>query len=292
MSPIQIRSLSDTSNEEILDCFNISFSEYFIPFQLTLEQLVTKLDTESVDKSISVGAFKDHKLIGFVLHGSRILNGVYRAYNAGTGVIPEERGKAITRNMYEFIRPVLSKKGFQEVFLEVISTNIPALRSYQKIGFEERRRLSCFKGKPSIPKVVDTVTIKEENVQDVTKLPQFGEMEPTWQNSRETILKLGDSVRYFLAFQGDTLCGYGILNGKNHRILEIAVKKEFRNQQIGTNILHGVHDKISEPISMINVDHKAQDVLRFFEHRNLKKTLEQIEMRLKIGNDRFYVQKR
>lgn len=285
MQPIQIKSLSQIENEEILNCFNMAFSDYSIPFWLSLEELEIKLHSESVAKSISVGAFKENKLIGFVLHGKRSLQGVRTAYNAGTGMIPKERGQGVTQKMYEFIRPILKQEGFKTVFLEVISTNISAISVYEKVGFKKRRHLSCFKGKPNIPRVNTEVRIIERTIGDFDTITPFGEVQPTWQNSRETILKLGDSVRYFLAFLGNDICGYCVFNRANHRILQIAVKNEFRNRLIGTGLLHHVQREISEPISIINVDDEFKSISRFFENRNMAKTLGQIEMELQLTND-------
>ena len=129
---IGFQNLREIENEEILDCFNLSFSDYSIPFKLSLKQLETKLRTENINKDISIGTFIRNKLIGFVLHGDRI-EGVNRiAYNAGTGVIPIERGQKLTRRMYDYIMPTLSKNKFSEVALEVISDNIPAVQQKER----------------------------------------------------------------------------------------------------------------------------------------------------------------
>ncbi len=285
MKPILIRSLSQTGNKAILNCFNSAFSDYSIPLQLNLEQLETKLHTESIDKAISVGAFKENALIGFVLHGQRTHDGIPIAYNAGTGVIPTDRGQGITQKMYGFIKPILKERKFKEVFLEVISTNTAAIVSYKKIGFKERQRLSCFKGVPHIPEVNKDISIKEVKGVNFEVLQEFGEIRPTWQNSKETILRMGNSARYFLAFMGDDICGHCILNAKNNRILQIAVKKEFRHQWIGTSLLNTISSKMHEPISIINVDDGFKSTLHFFEKRNMKKTLGQIEMKLEIANN-------
>lgn len=140
---VEIKTLSKISSPELLDCFNLAFSDYLIPMKLTLEQLETKLKTENINREVSVGAFKEKKLVGFVLHGDRNFGKIRRAYNGGTGVIPAERGHGLTKRMYDFILPILESNAFEEVVLEVISNNIPAIKSYQKIGFKPIRNLSC-----------------------------------------------------------------------------------------------------------------------------------------------------
>ena len=87
---MKITTLETSNIEDILSVFNSSFSDYSIPLQLNISQLKSKIEVDHVDLSLSVGAFENEKLVGFVLHGTSILNGEKVAYNGGTGVIPEK----------------------------------------------------------------------------------------------------------------------------------------------------------------------------------------------------------
>ncbi|NAY93375.1 GNAT family N-acetyltransferase [Muricauda sp. JGD-17] len=281
---VKIKTLSNTSNQEILNCFNLSFSDYSIPFKLNLDLLETKITAENINPEISIGAFRKQKLIGFVLHGDRKVGGVRKAYNAGTGVIPDERGRALTRRMYDFIRPELERMAFGEIILEVISNNTPAIKSYEKIGFKPVRGLSCYNGEPIVNKINREVVIRQFENANFEELNQIGEMEPTWQNTKETIINLGRDALCFLAYMGTELCGYTVLNSNNNRILQIAVKKEMRNRLVGSSLLHHLTGVTSKSISIINVDSNFNSVTDFLENRNLRKSLTQEEMKLKIAN--------
>jgi len=280
---MNFQNLRKIENEEILDCFNLSFSDYSIPFKLSLKQFEAKLRTENINKDISIGTFNEKKLVGFVLHGDRNKGENRVAYNAGTGVIPTERGQNITRRMYDYIIPTLKANKFSEVVLEVISDNLPAIKSYEAIGFNLTRGLSCFKGEPFIKRKNNEIKIKQLTKVNFDELSKIGEINPTWQNCKETISNLGDNALYFLAFMGEKLCGYCILNTSNNRILQIAVKKQMRNKLIGSTILQFVKSKVSAPISIINIDSRFEETLKFFESRNLQKTLTQNEMKLEIA---------
>lgn len=280
---IKIKTLSNTSNKEILNCFNLSFSDYSIPFKLNLDQLETKITTENVNKEISIGAFRKHKLISFVLHGDRKIGEIRKAYNAGTGVIPAERGNALTKRMYDYILPKIQREGFDEVVLEVISNNKPAIKSYEKIGFKPARHLSCYHGEPFIKNINKELKIRQIERANFEELCQIGEIEPTWQNSKETIINLGNDALCFLAYLGKILCGYAVVNSSNNRILQIAVKREMRNNLIGSSMLYHIKNTISKSISIINVDSNYNSILKFLESRNLSKSLTQEEMKLKIS---------
>ena len=186
--------------------------------------------------------------------------------------------------MYTYIMPTLEKDNISEIALEVISDNVAAIKSYESIGFNLTRKLSCFKGEVFTKQINLETKIKQTNSGNFDEFEQFGEINPTWQNSKETIQNLGDGAIFFLAFLEDKLCGYCILNSNNNRILQIAVKKQMRNKLIGSSMLQSLTNKISAPISIINVDNRFKETLKFFENRNMKNTLNQNEMKLKMSS--------
>lgn len=281
---VTFNKLSSTSNREILDCFNHAFSDYSIPFKLNIQQLETKLSAENIDKEISVGAFREGKLVGFVLHGNRILKGMNIAYNGGTGVVPGERGKALTKKMYGYIFPTLVSQGFEKVILEVISNNFPAIKSYESIGFVPTRNLDCFKGELVSKGVNKKIKIEENTKLDLGLLSNFGEVKPSWQNSNESILNLEEATCQLIAYSGSEQVGYCIVNSSNNRIIQIAVHKKFRNKQIGSTLLSYIEKNMSKVSSIINVDSRSKSTTSFLESNNLKKFLSQIEMELAITN--------
>jgi len=281
---INIQNLSKVNNDEILECFNHSFSDYSIPFRLDLNQLEHKLNAESINKEISIGAFKENRLVGFVLHGERG-NGESRiAYNAGTGVRPIERGQKLTRKMYDYIIPILQAKNFESVDLEVISNNFPAIKSYETIGFKHIRDLNCYKAELNSEKINNMVSVKEANQINLSELSNFGEIKPSWQNANKTIFNLGKQTKNILAYYQNEICGYCVLNSNNNRILQIAVKKQMRKKGVGSSILNYINHNISSSISIINVDSRYDETLNFFERNNFAMTLRQKEMKVKIAS--------
>ncbi len=279
---IQFRTLSDTTSTEFRDCFNHAFSDYSVPFQLTLEQVESNFKTYSTNMALSVGAFRDDNLVGFVLHGSRVVDGKKVAYNGGTGVIPEERGAALTTRMYDYILPTLRAENYDKVNLEVFTTNTPAIKSYKKIGYVPVRNLDCFSGELSIDTINENIRIEDHGRLKVENLSALGTVQPTWQCATTSISNLGEKARQVLAYAGEELVGYCILNVGRNRIVQIAVKQEHRNKKIGSTILDFVKRNITNELSIINVDASAETTIKFLEKRNLKKTISQIDMVLKL----------
>jgi len=188
---MEIRTLENNTQEEILNCFNSAFSDYSVPLQLTLDQMKNKLAIEGIDLGCSAGAFKDNNLIGFIMHGVKEVDNKKLVYNAGTGVIPEARSNGLTVKMYDYILPKIKSMGYQVVTLEVISDNIPAIKSYEKIGFKELRKLNCYRGDLKINGINPEIKVGIIDAKELGKLITSREIEPSWQNSNTAINNLG-----------------------------------------------------------------------------------------------------
>ena len=64
--PMQIKTISDISHEDILSVFNTAFSDYLVPLQLTPEQLATKMKADGTELSLSCGVFEHEQLVAFI----------------------------------------------------------------------------------------------------------------------------------------------------------------------------------------------------------------------------------
>ena len=74
----------------------------------------------------------------------REFEGILSAYDTFTGVRPNWRGRRLAGRMFEFAREQLEQRGVRRFLLEVIETNEPAIRAYERAGFTTRRRLECY----------------------------------------------------------------------------------------------------------------------------------------------------
>ncbi|MGB1205298.1 MAG: hypothetical protein ACPG5B_06625 [Chitinophagales bacterium] len=72
---MEIKTLAGVHTKAITAVFNLSFSDYFIPFSLTEQQMADKMKADKTDLNLSVGAFENDNLIGFILHGKDRING-------------------------------------------------------------------------------------------------------------------------------------------------------------------------------------------------------------------------
>jgi ribosomal protein S18 acetylase RimI-like enzyme len=279
---MEIKTLTGISTKEILSVFNASFSDYFIPFHLSEEQLTAKLLADKVSLDLSVGVFEDGKPIAFILHGFDIINGEKIIYNGGTGVVPEKRGLGLTRKMYDFILPILKQKDINTLHLEVITENIQAIKSYENSGYKIERALSCYKGDITISTTNNEVVIKKLQEYNWSVMGTFWDIAPTWQNSINVVNELSATNISLGAYNNDQLVGYIILSPQNKRIQQIAIDKNFRQRKIASTLLQELIAEYGNAISIINVDKSATHIDAFLQSLGFEKNVEQLEMKLQL----------
>lgn len=280
---MEINTLKGVKTKDILNVFNESFSDYFIPFQLTEKQLVSKMLADKVNLNLSVGVFENGKLIAFILNGFDKINNEKIIYNGGTGVIPKKRGSGLTKQMYHFILPVLKEKGINKLFLEVITENIQAIKSYEKSDYKIARELLCYKGEISISNINDNLEIKKLQDYNWSLMQSFWDISPTWQNSNNVVNELRNTNISLGGYIENQLVGYIIYNPNNKRLHQIAISKNFRRQKIASTLLWKLIEKYGSDLSIINVDKSSKPVNTFLQKIGLEKNLEQLEMKLELN---------
>lgn len=126
------RTLNDASIETLHEAFQNAFSDYQVEMDLPIETFKQMLQRRGYAPEISIGAFKDDRLVGFVLNGLRNLNGKTTVYDIGTGVIIDYRRQGVTSNMLLNVKEVLKQNQIEQYLLEVIQSNTSALQLYKK----------------------------------------------------------------------------------------------------------------------------------------------------------------
>lgn len=277
-----LKTLENIPTEKLLEVFNLSFSDYVIPFCLTKEQLEDKIKSDSIKLEFSLGAFEDDQLIAFVLHGYDTIDNLKIAYNAVTGVVPTKRGNKLTAKLYEYILPILHENDIDKVLLEVITTNEPAIKTYKNIGFKIIRELNCYKGSLNITDTSNDFEIRELQAYDWQKLQSFWDLKPSWQNSITAVEKLKKSNISIGVYDGEKLLGYTIFNPKIKRIHQLSVDKNYRRKGVGRQLLAHIATNYGKDISAINIDNTSAETLKFFNAIEMDIYIKQYEMELPL----------
>lgn len=278
---MEFRTLEKTSLTEILEAFNLAFSDYITPLELTLQQLQNKIIAEDINLNWSVGAFENEKLVGYILHGLR--NNAL--YNGGTGVIPEFRGNKITQQQYSFLLPKAKAEKIECIQLEVITENKKAIHIYEQIGFEKVRTLNCYKGVLNLESFVSFEKNLEFIEADLNNIRLTTDYYPTWQNDNVSVSNLSklEDIKCFQLFYQKKNIGFIIYNTTSRKIHQIKIDQNSSDRElIAKELFNFISKKYSNTFVAINIDYSSKITNEIFEYVGFDCFLQQYEMLMKI----------
>ncbi len=285
---LTISTLDSLQLEEITTAFNRAFADYIVSVRLTPALLLQKMQLENIRLAYSTGAFADGELVGLMLHGVGKWNGQAAAYNGGTGIIPEYRGRRLVKDMYGQLLPALEKADIRTIVLEVIDTNERAIRAYRRVGFEEVREVDCFKGRAgallskTTPDVPGTVKVRSRKSLPWEALPAFWNFQPTWQNGLAALRRGAGILAYLSLEKGQELVAYGAVAPDTGRVPQFAVHPQYRRQGLGRLLFHHLRQQSKMPLSILNISREDEGTRLFLEKIGFEKYLGQYEMCWKL----------
>ncbi len=270
---MEIRSLAQTSLQDIVDCLLIAFKDYFVPMPSDLNYWADRFKGARVDLALSYGAFSDNQLVGFIIHGIDDYKSHRTAFNTGTGVIPDYRGQQIVDRIYNHCIPLLKQGGITQCALEVIQDNHRAIRVYERIGFSITRNFLCFKGQlQQEPEELEVSQVSFEEVQCLRTEHQLY----SWDNVNAAIQTAGPIYTTYRVKRGDRNIGFFTINPKNGYLAQYeASPEEF------PSLLAAVQS-IQPTVRINNVDQERAETILFLLSAGLDNHIDQYEMLMKI----------
>ncbi|CAN5155267.1 hypothetical protein BH23BAC1_BH23BAC1_45320 [soil metagenome] len=289
---IIIRALSPNDIPVMYEAFLLAFSDYAVNFNLSYEQFVNKfIHKLQINFRLSAGAFFGEQLIGFLFTSLGNYQNEYLAYNGGTGVIPEFRGRELTKRMYQYLLPGLLDEKVQKCCLEVITSNINAVKAYMSIGFRRTKLFHCFKLLPAQNQ--DLRSFSYNNIYPVANLDwnvvkTFADVSPSFLDSFDVLPGRLKNEKIIVSTENQQILGYAIYQPEIGRISQLAVKKEFRRKRIGTSLMAYIYDDSNEKnLTAINVQAEAKDLISYFKFLKFENQVDQYEMRLSLDRDKI-----
>lgn len=280
---INYKTLNETSLETLHKAFLEAFFDYQVKFDLPFRKFEQMLLRRGYYPGISMGAFDNGRLVGFVLNGYRSWIGKPTVYDLGTGVIPEYRRKGITSDLLSHIEKLLKEKLVEQYLLEVIKSNQSAFQLYKKQGFEIQREFSCFRLEKD--KFIPRTTCMVERVErlETEQLKEFWDFEPSWQNSVASVEAVPEAFNFFVARINNTIAGYGIIDKMSGDVPQIAVNRDYR----GNGIAYGIMTELvkstdSGKVALLNVETNSTPIESFLNKLGFENYVGQYEMLLKL----------
>lgn len=273
---MNIKPLDKTPIHTIIDCFLLAFDNYFVAMPTDKSYYKDRWKEANVDFSLSYGMFDGERLVGFILHAIDTRCAVLTAYNAGTGVIPEYRGKRVVKSIYEFAIPHLQKHGIKKSTLEVITENKKAIKAYEGIGFKICKTYKCFNGDLQFNHSDDFELLnKAINQVDWNSLPD--QTWYAWDSQKESILN--GNYQFYYVIHANEPESYFIIKPKTNYIAQCGVLTSGDNVW---NRLFSAIGRMTNTIKINNVDSRHTQKLDWFNRFGLNNVVDQYEMELSL----------
>lgn len=281
-------TLENTSIDILHKAFILAFSDYQVDLDLSLSKFENMLLRRGYDSKISIGTFKEDKLIGFIYNGLRVWNNKKTVYDTGTGVIKEYRKQGITRTMFNNLKKELIKNNIECYLLEVLKNNTAAFELYKKQGFKVIREFECFKldNFSSLPTNIYNIENKSIlSEKEWNEIMDFWDITPSWQNSIDSVRSTIDSFIFSLVKDNNKIIAYGIIDKNTGDIPQLAVHNKYRNKGVGKSIITDlIRNTKSDMISVINVDSSYTPMIKMLSSIGFQNFVGQYEMLLELKN--------
>lgn len=260
-------SLQETSLQQVAECFNSAFSDYEQPIHFTAESLKYYLTASAVDLSLSYGAFCGEQLVGIILNSGGIYNGEAVVFDAGTGIVPEHRGKKLFSALFDYTCQQLQARGIQKYYLEVLQANEHAVAIYSKKGFSVLREFSVLVATGPHGRKNDAVT--------ATPYESFKAFEtrfsvaPSYEHTSHT---LGQNPQLYevLSLADRACCVYAKRQGA-------IVQLHYSDLQALQDVLTALTERFPSAMAK-NIDLRYDDVLQALAQIGFKEVTRQYEM--------------
>jgi len=271
-----VKKLEHIEFDIIADCFLKSFENYYVKIPTDKNYYKERWKIAKVDYALSYGMFDGGKLVGFIINAIDTRNEEKIAFNTGTGVLPEYRGKQIVRSIYNFAIPDLKTNGVTKCALEVIIENSKAIKTYQSIGFNICKTFKCFSGEIKLntneKKLLSEV---DYDAFDWGKMPN--QQLYSWDFNLE-VIKNGN-YKYYQLIYDNLVESYFIINPSNAYLAQFEVLKE--SAGCWHRLFKGIKE-VSNSIKIINVDTRLNQKIDFINSIGLANTVNQYEMEMNI----------
>jgi ribosomal protein S18 acetylase RimI-like enzyme len=219
---------SELSLQDLSTLFSRSFADYFVQVPDSPRLFDARVRSEHISLVDSRVAREGRETVGLVLIARR--GRVSRI--AAMGIVPPHRNRKLGGAILGPLLDEARTRGDTQVVLEVIEQNLPAVKLYERMGFQRVRRLIGFMGTP-VPEPAST--LQEVEPEECARLLPEG---LPWQLAPSTVGGLALPARAFKL--GPAVAVLGDTSAPTLALRAIAVEAAARGQGAGTRLLRAI----------------------------------------------------
>ncbi|TYP79518.1 GNAT family N-acetyltransferase [Paenibacillus methanolicus] len=291
---MEFRPLHAFTLEQLTSLWNEGFQHYYVNLNFTLDMFLKRTATEGLSLAHSLAIMDGERPVGFVMNGFRQESGRKIAWNGGTALIPEYRGRGIGKLLIDEALRMYRAENVDVALLEAIKENASAIALYRKCGYAVIDTLAFYQWEGQIgedafgdPDRSNRYTFTVGNPQDVRRLSFHEEPQP-WQSQWQS-LQLGGLAIIASDPDGEP-AGYALLKRvldeqgvhRSTILYQCAAKADAPDRSSLMRALLSRTFASAQPIICRtgNFPLSQCEVVEMLERASFKSTLEQVHMKL------------
>ena len=218
---------------DLVQFLNQGFESYFVPIQFDMVMFLNMLRKDGIDLTVSRVLLIEDLPSGIALIARR----GWTSRLAAMGIAKERRGKGAGSWFMEQLIKEACQRGEREMWLEVIEQNEPAVKLYQKSGFQSVRRLIGLIRKDAAEKELEP--LQEIDLREIGRLiSQHGLSDLPWQLSGESIAQMNPPARAYR--KGPAYIAISNPEAERVVIWSLLVEEVARGNGLGTDMLRSI----------------------------------------------------
>ncbi len=254
----ELRFLAKDNLPEVYVTFVEAYSDYAVDMRYNTEPgFAHRMVKNAVDFGLSVGAYDGGRLVGFTLVGVDNWRGTRCAFDAMTGIVKSHRGQGIAGKMFDTTFPRLKAAGVKEFWLEVLQSNAPAIKAYQRTGFRTVREFDCFQARLDALSAnghgTGPIEVQAIERAELGRYADWLDWQPSWENSLAAIERIPDEVVLLGARCAGERAGVLVYYPTLSWIMCLAVARPYRRQGVASTLLRALKRRLSDGASTIKV---------------------------------------
>lgn len=186
MSTVALEPASRFTHAELAEIFNAGYEGYFTPLKLDEAAFRFMVTTFDDDLDASRVLLVDGEPAGICKLAIR----ADRGWIGGLGVAAAYRDKGLGEALMREVIDVAGTRGLRELWLEVLTPNVPAIALYDKLGFETVRDVEVWTLEQRVFRQHDVRTTPLEQAQ--ARIARERRQREPWQRADESVARYED----------------------------------------------------------------------------------------------------
>lgn len=191
MATLTLEAASARSPAVLAALFTAGYEGYFVPVAVDESAFSFMAGTWDYDLDSSLVAVDGADDVGLCMLGVRGASG----WIGGVGIVAGRRGEGIGEQLMRAIGDQAASRGIEQLWLEVLVQNEPAIRLYEKLGYQVVRELEVWS--------LDELNLKTHDVASAPVADVVGRssQRPPWQRG-DAVVRRHDDARALVGDDG------------------------------------------------------------------------------------------